>query len=192
MNKISLTFSIACVLTAPTLHAQDVWARADAATVRVAPARFPQLPAAVRSDLERRGCRIPQSAESATAAPLHNVIHGAFIAPSSNDWAVLCSVRDTSRLLVYRAGATATVDSLGKSADRDFLQGIGGDLIGYSRRISVAVPASIRDYAKAFDGPAPPKSLDHAGIEDAFVGKASAISYFHQGKWLTLQGADVP
>jgi hypothetical protein len=32
--------------------------------------------------------------------------------------------------------------------------------------------------------------MDHLGIDDAFVGKASVVEYFFQGKWLQLSGAD--
>jgi hypothetical protein len=30
----------------------------------------------------------------------------------------------------------------------------------------------------------------HAGINDVFVGKASVVWYWHQGKWLELTGAN--
>lgn len=177
-------------LVAAPLFAQDMWSRADAATVRVAPSRFAALPAAVRTDLERRGCRIPQSAESGTSEPLHNVIRGAFTARGQADWAVLCSVRDTSQILVYRSGAVAASDSLARAADRDYLQGMGGDRIAFSRKISVATAAYIREHAKAYGGPKPPSPLDHDGVEDGFLGKASVIMYYFGGKWIPLQGAD--
>jgi hypothetical protein len=35
-----------------------------------------------------------------------------------------------------------------------------------------------------------PPRIDHKGIDDAFVGKASEVHYYYRGKWLELQGAD--
>jgi hypothetical protein len=32
--------------------------------------------------------------------------------------------------------------------------------------------------------------MDHQGIDDAFVGKASVALYFYRGMWLQLSGAD--
>jgi len=42
---------------------------------------------------------------------------------------------------------------------------------------------------RAYGGPEPPP-IEHQGIDDAFLGKASITWYFHKGKWLRLQGAD--
>lgn len=179
-------------LTSTSLRAQSDWVRANAAVVRLAPSRFPTLPTAVRADLERRTCRIPQSGFTADAKDPHNVLRGAFTARGRVDWAVLCSVRDSSQILIYHDGTASPSDSLAKSADFDFLQGLGEGRIGFSRRISIATAASIRDHAKAYEGPKPPSVLDHVGIDDAFQGKASVILYWFGGKWLALQGADVP
>jgi hypothetical protein len=38
-------------------------------------------------------------------------------------------------------------------------------------------------------GPKPPP-IDHLGIDDAFLEKASVVHYYYQGKWLQLTGAD--
>ncbi|PYR66590.1 MAG: hypothetical protein DMG20_12690 [Acidobacteria bacterium] len=40
-----------------------------------------------------------------------------------------------------------------------------------------------------YGGPKPPP-IDHLGINDVFIEKASVVWYFYQGKWLQLQGAD--
>ena len=186
-----LTRVLLLTLAATPLLAQDVWSRADSATVRAAPSRFPALPAAVRADLERRGCRIPQSAETGAPEPLHNVISGAFTGKGGADWAVLCSVHDTSQILVYRAAAAAAFDSLARAADRNFLQTIdGAGRIAYSRKLMGASAAYIRSHANAYNGPTPPSPLDHEGIDDGFQGKGSEIYYYFGGKWLKLQGAD--
>lgn len=188
MDARSIMPGLLCVaLSALPLRAQDEWARPDSATVRLAPSSFPALPAPIRRDLERRGCRVPQAAERPEP---HNVIRGAFTGPNRIEWAVLCSVRNASRTLLYGNSGTAPIDSFAESRDIDFLQGIGNGRIGFSHRIGVVTAAYIRESAKAYGGPKPPPVIDHDGIEDAFVGKASAIAYFYRGKWLSLQGAD--
>lgn len=184
--------ALALVVLAPgpaTSQTPADWARADSATVRLSPAAFPQLPAAVRRDLERRRCRVPQASDSRGA---HNVVRGAFLGRGTDDWAVLCSRAGVSRILIYRAGQVA--DSLGRATDHGYLQtGVQAGApfgIGFSRQIGVASPLDIRAYAKAFGGPSLPHPLDHAGIEDRFVRKASIIWYFVRGRWRSLQGAD--
>jgi hypothetical protein len=42
---------------------------------------------------------------------------------------------------------------------------------------------------RAYGGPKPPP-IDHQGIDDAFLEKASVTFYFHKGNWLQLTGAD--
>jgi hypothetical protein len=79
--------------------------------------------------------------------------------------------------------------------DSNYLQGDAEGHQVYSRQILSANTKKILRYAQAFsqdgNGKAPDNPrLDHAGIEDIFVGKASEIYYCSQGKWQTLQGAD--
>jgi hypothetical protein len=162
------------------------WARADSTALRLPPDSFPELPLVVRDDLRKRGCTIPQSPDTQER---HNVISGQFIRSGQSDWAALCSVALVSRVIVYRGGTTAVIDTLGASPDLDSFQGIGENRIGFSRRIGVATRDYIQEMADAFQGPRPPQ-LDHDGIEGAFIGKASGIMYFSKSKWIALQGAD--
>jgi hypothetical protein len=46
----------------------------------------------------------------------------------------------------------------------------------------------LRHY-RAYGGPKPPP-IDHNGIDDAFLEKASVTWYRYNGKWIELQGAD--
>jgi hypothetical protein len=55
--------------------------------------------------------------------------------------------------------------------------------------ISAASGEAILRYHMQYGGPKPPP-IDHQGIEDSFVGKASVIFYYHKGTWLRLTGAD--
>ena len=42
---------------------------------------------------------------------------------------------------------------------------------------------------EAYGGRKPPR-IDHQGIDDGYLEKASYVLYYHRGKWLELQGAD--
>jgi hypothetical protein len=162
------------------------WAAADAATRRLAPSVFSSLPAAIRADLERRGCTVPQPSDSAEPV---NVSRGHFLGPKSEDWAVLCSRTRFSTILVYRNGQTSPAAELSREADAGYLQTIdGAGAIGFSRAIAPATGDWIRRHHNSADPPLP--LLDHEGINDAFIGKGSKVHYFSAGKWLVLSGAD--
>ena len=152
------------------------WVRADAATVRLRPSAIASIPSILQAELQRRGCTIPQAF---TGGPPHNVIRGHF-RTGKIDWAVLCSRNRTSSILVFWSGLPTGASVLASRRDADYLQVTGPGRIGFSRMISVASPAHIRK----------PPPLDHDGIDDAFVEKASVVWYFHRGLWLRLAGAD--
>ena len=81
------------------------------------------------------------------------------------------------------------VAELATLPDANFLQvvdGAGG--VGFSRLLSVASPDHIRGHAARVGGLR--AAIDHDGIEDAFVEKASSIWYWSGGKWSQLPGAD--
>jgi len=155
-------------------------------TVRLQPTAFPELPGNIVRELQHRGCTIPQTPYTKTP---HNVIWGAFAKPGQRDWAVLCSVKDISTILVFWYGAGRNPAEIATLEDRIFLQGISPDKIGYSRAISAVGREFIRRHYDAYGGTKPP-TIDHQGIEDAFVEKGSSVWYFYEGKWLKLTGAD--
>ena len=154
--------------------------------IRLRPREFRQLPAAVRRNLDTRGCTIPQY--PGKQAP-HNVITGSFIAKGSRDWAVLCSVNGRSRILVYRNGAAGKVDSLAPLADSGFMQLNASGVREFSRKIEIATPKDIAARAKEYGVPKPP-SLDHDGIDDGYMDKASTVLFYTRGKWRELPGAN--
>ena len=169
-----------------SLTAQN-WDAADRATKRLAPDVFGNLPVSVRKELRRRGCTVPQPF---TAKDPENVISGHFTSGNQTDWAVLCSRRGISSLLVFRGGVSSNPPEIAAEADRASLQIVGRDgVIGYSRVIATATSGSIRDHYKAHGGPKPPL-LDHDGISDVFIEKASVVWYWYRGRWLKLQGGD--
>ncbi len=151
---------------------------------------FPQLPATVSRVLRSRGCSVPQPAAEARArSGMANVIRGEFIVRGEAGWAVLCSVNRTSTVLVFRNDSDTHPQAMFSSEDRNYLQGLGGDVIGYSREITAVNRAFMLRNYRAYGGEKPPP-IDHHGIDDAFLGKASATMYFYRGRWMYLQGAD--
>ena len=119
----------------------------------------------------------------------HNVIRGEFAKPGQTDWAVLCSVKGVSTILVFWNGSEKNPAEIAKLEDQIFLQGITADEIGFSRGISAVGNEFIMEHYQAYGGPKPPP-INHQGINDAFLEKGSEVQYFYGGKWVKLTGAD--
>ena len=150
------------------------------------PSVFAQLPPTVVRNLTERRCVIPQSYPDSTP---HNVVSGQFTTPGRVDIAVLCLRDTTSVILVYRGGVA---DSVSELAPRPHLQAELSDTSSgftFSRAVGVADSAFIWSRFEQYGGRRPP-TLDHHGINDIFVGKASVVWYWHRGQWLQLQGSD--
>lgn len=153
---------------------------------RLPPDAFPNVPATIRGTLRLRGCLIPQPAGNDQP---RNVIQGEFLTKGQTSWAALCSIHGASSILVFRDPTDTKPGELARAEDKSYLQGLGSDTIGYSRAIQTVDGKYITTHYRAFGGPQPPP-IDHQGIDDAFVGKASVTHYWHKGAWLGLQGAD--
>ena len=164
----------------------EAWSQADIATRRLQPDAFVQLPAGVRTELQRLGCTVPQLH---TGGAPHNVVRGQFNDTAGADWAVLCSRQRESSILVFWDGGVTNPSEIAHSPDLQFLQVVPPGQIGFSRAISLASPEYILERHKRYGGPKPPE-LTHAGINDVFVDKASKVWYWHGGKWRQLTGAD--
>lgn len=177
-------------LSAQGQSARDKWDAADLQTVRLAPSAFPQLSMNIAQALEKRGCRVPQS--FANLKP-HNVIRGEFARKGQADWAVLCSLARESSILIFWGGSAVDPAEIAKERDKNQLQSIDGQgTIGFSRAISPAGKDFIdKHYQASADSGAPqPPPIDHQGINDAVLGKASTVHYYYAGKWLELAGSD--
>ena len=175
-------------LPTPAPNATDttIRARFDRAAQeirRLAPAAFPELPAAFRSELEQLGCTIPQSDYSGQRG---NVIQGQFAATDQTDWAVLCSRNGLSVILVYWGGPVQCARELVQAPDAAYLQGLG-ERIGFSRGITRTNRYNDYPYADATPRENP---LEHDGIENAFEGKGSVIYFCRGGNWVTYGGND--
>ncbi len=192
MRLQQLRQTIILVLCSPglafcqSIDSQPNVQEADLQIVRLSPTRFLQLSNGVLNELARRNCTIPQVADEKIP---QNVIKGSFIEKGELDWAVLCSVHGNSGILIFRNQSAKHVIEVARQADKDRLQGGADGKMGYSRAISPVDRAFILEHYQAYGGPTPPP-IDHQGIDDAFVGKASVVLYFYRGKWLQLTGAD--
>ncbi|MBI5560032.1 MAG: hypothetical protein HY883_02010 [Deltaproteobacteria bacterium] len=170
------------------------WEIADLHTKRLSPTAFAGLPDDLVMELQARGCTIPQVFDNPTP---HNIIHGEFLRMGQTDWAALCSKGRISSILIFWDGSPDKVSEIASEPDKRWLQGIGDGQTGFSREIRAIGKKEIMDYHRLcldffyeyIDCPEPPQ-VDHQGIEDIFVNKASGILYFYDGKWLQLSGAD--
>lgn len=154
--------------------------------IYLSPSAFRDLPRGIVADLKQRGCLIPQSGD--TSGP-NNVVRGEFARSGKMDWAVLCSVRGVSSILVYWKGEKRAPVSLALRADRNYLE---TDFQGrqiFVRAIHPVDRRFILEHYRAYGGPKLP-AIGHQGIDDAFLEKASIVWYFERGRWLKLTGAD--
>lgn len=172
-----------CVLPLRLVAAQAFDQRL-ASIRRVTPGELRILPAPVRAVLDARGCRVPQAQAPTTT----NAVRGAFTAAHRLEWAVLCSVHDTSRILVLSLNGVV-LDSLERSADIGWVQQSTGGSWAYSRRLSVVPPSAVRRWHRT-DGDRIPLPIDHDAIGDAFEGKGASGYYFASGRWYRRITAD--
>ena len=92
-------------------------------------------------------------------------------------WAALCSRNRSSAIIVVDENGRVRAE-LASAPDWGHLQGIGGGKIGYSRGLAPVGADFILARYQAYGGPKPPP-IDHQGINDAFLEKASNVHYFH-------------
>jgi hypothetical protein len=180
---------VVLVLGAASLHTQlsrQDWLRADEQTVRLKPSAFPNLPTAVRAELEHRDCTIPQPFGGNQP---RNVVSGSFVVAGQTDWAVLCSRNKRSAILVFGSGRTDKVDEFADEPDMQYLQVVTRDnKIGYSRVLTSVPEVVLRKRiglrtSKLW-------SIDHNGIEDAFMEKGSTLWYRSGTKWVKRSSGD--
>jgi hypothetical protein len=168
------------------VHGQDRWTEADRVITRLSPNAFSELPRQVMRKLLSLGCTIPQARG---ISDQHNVIKGKFQRRKQTDWAVLCSRKRISSILIFWKGS-ADFSEIARAPDRVFLQTIdGAGTIGFSRAISSADKSYIMEHYREYHGPRPPP-ISHQGIDDGFLEKGSTIHYYYGRKWRELQGAD--
>ena len=154
------------------------------------PAALPELPSNIRTDLERRKCKIPQLTYLPGFQKRENVIRGEFAMYGQTDWAVLCEVGGSSSILIYWNASHINPTKFGEErieAHYELTQ--DGALGGNIRAIATAGKQLMIASYRRYGGPKPPM-IDHDGIEDGLAGKSSSISYFHNGKWIGWTSSD--
>ena len=140
---------------------------------------FPELPATIQEQLNRRGCLIPQTYE---ARHPENVIHGSFEKPGSSDWAALCSEKGNVSLLVFFASAADKPSALDSSQETEHLQAHDpSGVLGFSWGIDSATPEQVRE---AQIGMEPrPQMLDHDSVAASVVEHRAVYHYYAKNAW---------
>ena len=176
MRSCTLTVALFAIGTAGHLAANA--SQSSDAITRVAPSEVEELPAAVRHELTRRGCMIPQAVSEPPGG--RNVIRGNFFG-TVTDWAVLCSRDGESSILVFHEAIVRS--DMFRRTDTDFLQGNE-----FSRAIYAVSPQAIRQQERDAELEDPKGKTDpvptHDGILDAFQGKGSDTWHWYRGKWV--------
>jgi hypothetical protein len=147
---------------------------------------FPQLPAPVESELNRRGCLIPQTYEA--HAP-ENVIGASLERPGSKDWAVLCSAHGTVSLLVFFGdnGTTVRVLATAQETERLEAHGAAGEL-GFDWGIDAATPEQVHEAQAGMRHP--PPRLDHDALAEEVIDQPTVYHYFVSGSWTVVGTGD--
>jgi hypothetical protein len=175
------------LITVPFLFIAPVSARDDSRPRYLAPDAFAEAPAKVVAELKARGCMIPQ----ARTGKAHNLIQGEFIAKGQVDWAVLCSREGKSSILLI-SDNNGKCQEHGTGDDAAYMQQVDRQKVQYSRLIR---KQTRNDIAKRLSESGPssrlaPERVDHDGIGDVYIGKASTTLYCMEGRWVELDGAD--
>jgi hypothetical protein len=90
-----------------------------------------------------------------------------------------------SSILLFRHATDHHLEELARLADKNQLQRSGGGTVAYSRQIEPAGRASIVDHCRAHCDTEQP-FIDHHGIGDHLVERASVSHYSCEGRWLRL------
>ncbi|HEX3986839.1 MAG TPA: hypothetical protein VHX13_09550 [Acidobacteriaceae bacterium] len=145
---------------------------------------FPALPEEVAAQLSRRQCMIPQTFE---AKQPENVIHGAFHAPGSGDWAALCSAGGTTTLYVFFAAQLDNPIALRSQPDTAWLGADPGEsVLGSAWGIATRTADQLRSSPEWRHL----LTIDHDAIDDARLERSLTIRYDQEGKWLALDAGD--
>ena len=146
------------------------------------PSALPGIPPALRAELDRRGCTVPQSHRG------ENVIQGHFAAPGQTDWAALCSSRGWSTILVYWGGAAQCPPELRRAPDLNYQTRVG-EHTAFTRSIHTTARYQVHDAAGRPVLPERFVNLEHEAIEDLNEGWGSTVWSCQGGKWIEFPGS---
>ncbi len=144
---------------------------------------FPELPAPVATELNRRGCLIPQTYE---AHHPENVVQARLEQASSVDWAVLCSAHGTVQLLVFLSSADATAPVvLATAQEKDRLQvRAGRNVMGFNWGIDRTTPDQVHE-AQAGMEPRP-AWVKHDALADSVIDHRTVYHFYDESAWTVL------
>ena len=192
-RAVAVGFMLLVSIPLGAQEVQDEWDVADRAIPRLGPSQFPELPAAIRQDLETRGCTIPvREPREPWQTRWTNVAQGEYRQRGQEDWAVLCSINRVSRILVYWNGDVSDVAMLAERPDRLYVE-LNASGPQFARVVATADRNRIRSQWKETGSWNPvrrrweqthdlPETV-HEGINDAIFEKASVIHYYLGGQW---------
>ena len=147
---------------------------------------FPELPAQVQEQLNRRGCLIPQSYQ---AHGPENVIHASFEHAGSSDWAALCSAQGTVSLLVFFASNPGQFVVLAAAPETERLQTHDpGGVLGFDWGIDPASPARIHEAQAGLDHR--PPLVDHDALADSLIDHRTVYHFYAKSAWTVLEMPD--
>lgn len=171
MMKLGLGLAISAVLaTAASAQTASQEIQKEWPDFRyLEPKQLREVPAVIKADLEKRGCKIPRFTKWDAR---HNAIQGQFLKPGQRDWAVLCRHQDKSSILIYPGSAAVDVQTV-RSEDHDPYR------IIHTTTAFVLQKRAIRD---KLTESLPP--FDHDGIEDGPIQKAALVLYYRNGEWM--------
>ena len=158
--------------------------KADKNTVRLVPQAFPELPDPIIRDLQNRRCSIPQPWESSRPS---NVVSGEFKNPGQTDWAILCSVKGKSVILVYWSGSVDQVAEIPgtHSSDRKWIKGVAENKVGFSRLLTLTEDGFLYDHDEYY----PQAAINYVhsnGIVGDYSSQRPTVHYWHENQWMTM------
>jgi hypothetical protein len=147
---------------------------------------FPELPAEIQSQLNQRGCLIPQTYE---AHHPENVVRASLERRGSSDWAVLCSAQGTVSLLVFLEGNSAQPILLASAQETERLQAHGSSgVLGFNWGIDPATPERIHEAQSGMKRR--PARLDHDALADSIVDRQTVYHFYAKSFWTLVDMQD--
>ena len=147
---------------------------------------FPQLPQQISAEMEQLGCMIPQTYE---AHRPENVVQASLERAGSSDWAVLCSVRGTVKLMVFFASAPTSPKVLVTERETARLETHDSSgVMGFAWGIDPASPRQVRDAQSGMQHRGP--MLDHDSLADTFLEKGTVYHFFARNAWNVIETTD--
>jgi hypothetical protein len=147
---------------------------------------FPELPAGIQSQLNQRGCLIPQTYE---AHHPENVVRASLDRQGSSDWAVLCSAQGTVSLLVFFEGNSAEPMMLASAQETERLQAHNpSGVLGFNWGIDPATPEQIHEAQSSMKRR--PMRLDHDALADSIVDRQTIYHYYAKSVWAQVAMQD--